>query len=301
MGLHNVCKSEGFKIVEAHNNEPCKGKDDCDRQAAVVKRYLNAYINSGNNVCNAQEMKSGILYRGGPKNLSVSVASVHTKSTLLNFNKIPGISTFHSASVEDNSVTFYKYYGIGAGKIVESNANFVNKIVTIEEFCRSSKTEQSSKSTIKNQKTSSVDIITPQTSRDLVINTYREFVDDTTLGSKQDNRNDHSISYDQTLGKQFFIKGWALPISRRTTIPAKSKKFIHELFLKGVDSKKKITPEEAHKLMKECPEFSSHDFLSAKQIKGLFGKYNQELKKSDHQDLDENDVESMLVSLIQFL
>lgn len=40
-------------------NEPGKGKDQCDREAAMIKTRINAFVDIGNNVQTAEEYKQG--------------------------------------------------------------------------------------------------------------------------------------------------------------------------------------------------------------------------------------------------
>lgn len=60
--MFQMCEEKGFNLLRIDNNEPQKGKDQCDREAAVCKSYIRAYINAGNNATTAEELKSGIMY-----------------------------------------------------------------------------------------------------------------------------------------------------------------------------------------------------------------------------------------------
>ena len=45
--LYNLCKNSNIKLLRCDFNEPCKGKDQCDRESAGAKRVINSYLESG--------------------------------------------------------------------------------------------------------------------------------------------------------------------------------------------------------------------------------------------------------------
>ena len=53
-----------------------KGKDICDRICGVAKNRTRPWINSGNDLCNAMDIKEGMEYAGGVKNTRVGVAEI---------------------------------------------------------------------------------------------------------------------------------------------------------------------------------------------------------------------------------
>jgi len=70
------CQLQNIELLRYDYNKPQRGKDQADRDSAVAKRFLIAYIHSGNNCLSAEYIKKGILHLGGPKNASVSVAEI---------------------------------------------------------------------------------------------------------------------------------------------------------------------------------------------------------------------------------
>ena len=50
------------------------GKDACNRKAAAIKSHMKIYLNSGNNIESAEEMRDAILSSGGLPSVNVAVS-----------------------------------------------------------------------------------------------------------------------------------------------------------------------------------------------------------------------------------
>ena len=61
-------------MITRDYSEVQKGKDICDRICGVAKNRMRSWINSGNDLCNAMDIKEGMEYAGGVKNTRVGVA-----------------------------------------------------------------------------------------------------------------------------------------------------------------------------------------------------------------------------------
>ena len=72
-------------------------KDQCDRDSAVAKKIINAFVHAGNDCLSAEHIKKGILFKGGPKNNSkVCAVNVDKTKSYMSQSKITNISYFHS-------------------------------------------------------------------------------------------------------------------------------------------------------------------------------------------------------------
>ena len=60
MAKVQVCKEANLEISALDFNEAQKGKDLCDRDAAVAKRCIRSYVNSGKDVLNAEDIKEAL-------------------------------------------------------------------------------------------------------------------------------------------------------------------------------------------------------------------------------------------------
>jgi len=91
---YKICKANGMKLIRHDYNEPQKGKDQAERDNAVAKRYLNAYVHSGNDCLSASDIKKGILYQGGHKNTKVSEVEIDRSKCEITHSKVKDIQRY---------------------------------------------------------------------------------------------------------------------------------------------------------------------------------------------------------------
>ena len=95
-GLYVICKDKGFTLKRYDYNEPCSGKDQCDREAAGTKSLIRSYIDAGNNILAAEDVFKALHYGKSIQNAKVSCISINTsKATLSPCTTIPKISQYH--------------------------------------------------------------------------------------------------------------------------------------------------------------------------------------------------------------
>jgi len=70
-GLHQVCKEKGIKLARYDYNEPCRGKDQCDRESAGAKSVMRSYVDAGNDILTATDIFKALHYGTGLKNAKV--------------------------------------------------------------------------------------------------------------------------------------------------------------------------------------------------------------------------------------
>ena len=114
LGKAKLAKELGFLLENTEFNEPQKGKDQCDRDAAVIKRYIKSYWHSGPDVSDAAQMYEAVLYAGGVRNVKLSVIEVNCNYSDLEKVSVQGIQSFHSVKFDDEGVHFWKYHKIGS-------------------------------------------------------------------------------------------------------------------------------------------------------------------------------------------
>lgn len=51
-----LCRAKGLKLLRYDFNEPCKGKDQCDRESAGAKTKMNSFVNSGKDIKEAKHV-----------------------------------------------------------------------------------------------------------------------------------------------------------------------------------------------------------------------------------------------------
>ena len=113
-----IAKSVGIKIVRIDFSDPQGGKGAADRLAATCKAHIRAYINEGNDVTTAENMKDALQSSGGIQGVRV-VAMQAINSPLSEQGKIPGINKLNNFKFDGNKITAWRAYGIGKGKEIE--------------------------------------------------------------------------------------------------------------------------------------------------------------------------------------
>ena len=67
--LYKICKSKGVNLVRYDYNEPCCGKDQCDRESAVAKNLIRSFVDTGNDVISANDIFKALQFAKGMKNI----------------------------------------------------------------------------------------------------------------------------------------------------------------------------------------------------------------------------------------
>ena len=67
--LYKICKSKGVNLVWYDYNEPCCGKDQCNRESAVAKNCICSFVDAGNNVISANDIFKALQFAKGMKNI----------------------------------------------------------------------------------------------------------------------------------------------------------------------------------------------------------------------------------------
>lgn len=114
-------KSTGIKVCRVDFSDPQGGKGPCDRKAATIKAHVMRYVNEGNDVTTAANLKEAILSHGGINGVRVAVIpAIEQQVTTTGQGKIDGISTLNNFKYSDDGskLTVWKAYEIGNGKVL---------------------------------------------------------------------------------------------------------------------------------------------------------------------------------------
>ena len=69
--MYNLCRKKGIKLLRYDFNEPCCGKDQCDRESAAAKTILRSYVDAGNDLLTAEHLHESLHYGFGMKDSKV--------------------------------------------------------------------------------------------------------------------------------------------------------------------------------------------------------------------------------------
>jgi hypothetical protein len=119
--IPGIFKRVGIKICRYDFSEPQSGKDICDRRTASMKSHMRRYLNEGNDIHTASDMKKALESYGGVKGCHVAVATVDATKQMINQHKWVGIQSFNNFEFLRTGIRLWKAFGVGKGKLI-SNA-----------------------------------------------------------------------------------------------------------------------------------------------------------------------------------
>ena len=99
-------------------SEPQNGKGACDRSSAHQKTHAARYLNEGNDICTASDLKSAIDSNGGVKACKAIVVELKGSDAKKDYPRIPEISLLHNFEYDDEYLRVWKGYGIGKGRCI---------------------------------------------------------------------------------------------------------------------------------------------------------------------------------------
>jgi DNA primase catalytic subunit len=113
-------KETGIKVKRVDFSDPQGGKGPCDRKAATIKAHVRRFLNEGNDITTAEDLRDAMLSHGGVH--GVRVALVDAKElNVLSQDKWEGINSLNNFLYKDNGrdVTIWKAYEVGDGKTLK--------------------------------------------------------------------------------------------------------------------------------------------------------------------------------------
>ena len=88
-------ESTGIKVCRVDFSDPQGGKGPCDRKAAGIKAHVSRYVNEGNNVITAADLKEAVMSHDGVRGVRVAVLpNIEHQVTKTGQGKLDGISTY---------------------------------------------------------------------------------------------------------------------------------------------------------------------------------------------------------------
>ena len=125
LSLPSIGDRTGVKITRYDFSEPQAGKDICDRRIAALKSHMRRFINEGNDVKTASDMRAAIESYGGVKGCYAAVCRVQASAQTMTKHSMTGVQALHNFSYENGGVKVWRAHDVGPGKFYSSQAGKV--------------------------------------------------------------------------------------------------------------------------------------------------------------------------------
>ena len=79
-------------------NEPCCGKDQCDRESVAAKSIFRSFIDLGNDLLDGDDLFKALHYGYGMIDSKVALIQVDATNTVITGDKISNITNYHFIS-----------------------------------------------------------------------------------------------------------------------------------------------------------------------------------------------------------
>jgi hypothetical protein len=314
--MHFLAKKHDHILERIDFNEPNSGKDICDRKISPIRRIVQNYIDNGNNVTNASELKKAIDSNSSLRGVKAFVCKVNENCDFKNDFKFQNITNFHSFKYESDHLFAYRYYNIGTGKKIfykdllclknDVLTNKLNKdLLTIEEESLNKEfyeyaLKDSNMKIFKCNKCSFITFCKNSLKEHSYIHIDESELDDLSKIKLEYSKlvgdfRSAQVSKSKNLKEEFFSdlklgndlltqKGFGLKFISRERFSQKLIKFLTDIFEKGEKTGNIRSAKSAHQEMMEKGEFFNFDERkSEKQIKSFFSslktKQNKVIKK----------------------
>ena len=114
MAKVHVCNEANLEISALDFNKAQKRKDQCDRYAAVAKRCIRSYLNSGKDVFNAEDIKEALDSTSGTlPNTKTSVVKVMPNYGSIDKAQTDNITRYHYFKVEEHHLECGNFVTLG--------------------------------------------------------------------------------------------------------------------------------------------------------------------------------------------
>ncbi|XP_078382539.1 uncharacterized protein LOC144665220 [Oculina patagonica] len=120
LAIPRISRRVGITIRRYDFSDPQSGKDICDRRIATMKSHMRRYLNEGNDINTASEMKRALDSYGGVKGCRAAVVGVDTSRKDISQHKWTGIQSLNNFEFHRLGVRVWKAYGIGKGKLIRN-------------------------------------------------------------------------------------------------------------------------------------------------------------------------------------
>ena len=109
LAIPGISRRVGVTIRRYDFSDPQSGKDICDRRIATMKSHMRRYLNEGNDINSASDMKRAL-----------AVVNVDTTRKEIEHHKWTGIQSYNNFDFQRSGIRVWKAYEIGKGKQIHN-------------------------------------------------------------------------------------------------------------------------------------------------------------------------------------
>lgn len=107
----------GISVSRIDFSDPQGGKGPCDRKAATIKAHVRRFINEGHDVQTPRDLEAAMLSAGGLSGIRVAVVdSLGVKDSPIKWD---GISLINNLQYAGTTITVWRSYDVGSGKMID--------------------------------------------------------------------------------------------------------------------------------------------------------------------------------------
>ena len=118
LSIPGISQRTGVTTSRYDFSESNSGKDICDRHISPLKSHIRQYVNAGNDVEKAKDMKKAIDSYSGVRGCRVSVLKVDTSAQDLHNHNLNGVLMFSNFKFCVDGIRMWKAFSVGEGKFV---------------------------------------------------------------------------------------------------------------------------------------------------------------------------------------
>lgn len=116
--IRHIGRLTGISIKRYDFSEPQAGKGPCDRSSAHQKSHVNRFLNEGNDVMTAEQVKRALESHGGVQSVVPYVVEYPESASKCPTPRIPDVSLLHNYQYCNDGLKVWKAYNIGTRKLV---------------------------------------------------------------------------------------------------------------------------------------------------------------------------------------
>ena len=118
LSIPGISQRTGVTTSRYDFSESNSGKDICDRHISPLKSHIRQYVNAGNDVEKAKDMKKAIDSYSGVRGCRASVVKVDTCAQDLHNHNWNGVLMFSNFKFCADGIRMWKAFNVGEGKFV---------------------------------------------------------------------------------------------------------------------------------------------------------------------------------------